>query len=244
MKPKHDPSLTMAIAIKRKAGPKKMASGGAVRNPKEVKPETMEEALKRQQDEINYSQDKIEKHAEKPKFAKGGKIPTTPRMAESSIIKSSPIDALGRKMLIEDEPSMHEVMEEDNKEREYEVPESTEITPEEPEEPEYAEGGMIDEDQQPMEEADEERHASIAAAIMAKKAKMMAEGGQVDIDSNNDEQPNAYYKANQAALKENYDEDFEDMSQPLDSNEHGDDIEADAHDMISQIRRKMKSKRV
>jgi hypothetical protein len=102
-----------------------------------------------------------------------------------------------------------------------------------------ASGGMI----QPEPEADDEHHDSIVAAIMAKRHKM-ADGGMVDIDSNAEEQPNSYYARNEdAALKENYDSDMDDVSQPMDSNEHSDDIDSDSHDMVSQIRRKMSVKR-
>ncbi len=118
-----------------------------------------------------------------------------------------------------------------------------------------AEGGMLD------DEMEDERHSSIAAAIMAKRNQMhdlvdsgaldeddavkgYADGGEVDLNLNSMEQPNSYYKRNEdAALKENYDNDFKDLSQPEDSNEHGDDIDSDKHDMISAIRRKMKSRK-
>ncbi len=114
---------------------------------------------------------------------------------------------------------------------------------------EKAEGGMIDSDDQPHPEADIMQEDSIAAAIMARR-KMMALGGeveeddsQVDIDDNNNEMPNQYYGLNEAALKENYDEDLEGMSQPIDSNRHSVKIDSDAHDMVSQIRAKMKAQR-
>lgn len=102
-----------------------------------------------------------------------------------------------------------------------------------------AEGGEIS----PEDEEMDEHHSSIAAAIMAKRRKM-AEGGSVNIDSNAEEQPNDYYSQNQAALKENYDSDMDGVSQPMDSNEHGHELsDEDAHDMVSAIRRKMKSMR-
>ncbi len=100
-----------------------------------------------------------------------------------------------------------------------------------------AEGGMMD------NEEEIEHAASIAAAIMAKKRRKMAEGGQVDIESNGAEEPNAYYGRNEAALKENYDEDMEDVSQPEDSNEHSpehDEEDVDDADIVSAIRRKMR----
>jgi hypothetical protein len=109
--------------------------------------------------------------------------------------------------------------------------------------PKLAEGGEIERemDMQPMDEAEEEHHDSIAAAIMARRR--MAEGGQVDIMDNAEEEPSdAADEYTEAALKENYDSDMEDVSQPMDSNEHGDDIDEDIHDMVSAIRRKMRSR--
>lgn len=95
-----------------------------------------------------------------------------------------------------------------------------------------AEGGMVKEDE--MDDADE---SSIASAIM--KRRQMAEGGMVDIEANAEEMPNQMDKLNEAALKENYDEDMESVSQPMDSNEHG-----DRREMIKSIRSKMISKRI
>lgn len=135
-----------------------------------------------------------------------------------------------------------------------------------------AEGGIAHEmDDVPTEEADEERHNSIAAAIMAKKARIldhmdsgskdmdemvrMYEGGQVegsdesmaDIMANGAEHPNGYYPRNEdEVLKENYMEDMRDVSQPDDSNEKGDSRESETsnpHDMVDAIRRKMNVKR-
>ncbi len=94
----------------------------------------------------------------------------------------------------------------------------------------YAEGGEV-----------EEHYSSIADAILAKKRKMQE--GAVDINENAEEMPNQYDELNmEAAGKELYDDD-QLSDQPMDSNEHGDDIDSDDHDMISQIRKKMKSKR-
>lgn len=93
---------------------------------------------------------------------------------------------------------------------------------------------MDDEDQMIME-------------ILQKRRQMYAQGGEVDLDHNSMEQPNSFYERNEdAALKENYDEDMEDVSQPEDSNEHGDkreDDEENEDDMVGQIRKKMKSKK-
>lgn len=93
--------------------------------------------------------------------------------------------------------------------------------------------------------SDDARASSIAEAIMRKrKAKMMAEGGMVDLDENarEDQENNMDQMNHEAAMKEIYD-DSEISAQPEDSNEHGDDITADEHDMISKIRAKMRAKR-
>lgn len=86
----------------------------------------------------------------------------------------------------------------------------------------------------------EEQHASLAAAIMAKRQKM-AEGGMVDLTLNQKPQPGIADDLNKEALKH----DMEKMpSQPLDSNKLGDELEdADEYSMISQIRAKMAKKR-
>lgn len=103
----------------------------------------------------------------------------------------------------------------------------------------FADGGMID------DEMSEEKHSSIAAAIMARRK--MADGGMVDIEENSEEQSNMYDKLNgNAALKENYDDDLTDVSQPMDSNEMGDEREestSNRRSMVSQIRAKMRSMR-
>ena len=85
---------------------------------------------------------------------------------------------------------------------------------------------------------------SIASAIMSKrKAKKMAEGGMVSLEDNSEESGNTLDDLNFEALgKEQYD-DSQLGPDPMDSNEHGDNISSDAHDMISKIRSKMKSKR-
>lgn len=89
-----------------------------------------------------------------------------------------------------------------------------------------AEGGMVKEDEMTSDDS------SIASAIM--KRRMMAKGGEVDIDANAEEMPNQLNKLNEAALKENYDSDLESVSQPDD----------DHREMIRSIRSKMISKRI
>lgn len=95
-----------------------------------------------------------------------------------------------------------------------------------------------------MPKADGYARGGIAKAIRTKK--MMAEGGEVDLqDSNGDEHLNLEDQLSYDAARKDTYYDLDQMSsQPEDSNEHGDELsDADAHDMISSIRRKMKSGR-
>lgn len=104
-----------------------------------------------------------------------------------------------------------------------------------------ADGGYIS----PEDEIDEENHASLAAAIMAKR-KRMADGGEVDLQDNNGDEDlnNEDDMSFDAARKKTYFDDAQLSSQPEDSNEHGDELEdADSHDMVGSIRKKMKMKR-
>jgi hypothetical protein len=91
------------------------------------------------------------------------------------------------------------------------------------------------------------RGGSVADAIM-KKRKMMADGGEVDLQDLSDEQLNSEDDMSyDAAGKKTYYDDSQLSKQPEDSNEHGDERESgeeDEHDMIAKIRSKMKSKKM
>ena len=120
-----------------------------------------------------------------------------------------------------------------------------------------------DSEMQPEEEAHDEHENSIAAAIMAKKRMASggtvrsgsptmdyADGGEVDLSRNADEDPNNEDQMSFEALKkENYSESEglrELGDQPHDSNLKSDSEEMDSHDrydMVDAIRKKMKSKR-
>lgn len=98
----------------------------------------------------------------------------------------------------------------------------------------------------------------IAEAIRHKKKMAMgyADGGEAegsypkgespDLQSNNgDEWLNREDQMSYgAARKKTYYDNSQLDAQPEDSNEHGDDIEHDKHDMVEQIRQKMKMKRM
>lgn len=112
-----------------------------------------------------------------------------------------------------------------------------------------AEGGSV------QDEEDMEEDASMAASIMSKRR--MARGGkilskdalesddsdQADLSRNADEDQNLEDQASfEALMKENYNESegLDELDQPDDSNLIGDDIDADEHDMVSSIRKKIK----
>ncbi len=108
-----------------------------------------------------------------------------------------------------------------------------------------AAGGMIDSDEQPQPEAEQEHHDSIAAAIMAKRGlQKLADGGQVDLKENNQmEHPNKYYNQNEDhALDWVAGDEMPD--QPHESNEKGHKLsDEDSHDHIDEMRRRMKAKK-
>lgn len=102
--------------------------------------------------------------------------------------------------------------------------------------PHMADGGNVDLEQSQEEPQDE----SIAHQIMRKR-KMMADGGEVDLENNSEESLNNEDQMSfKAGLKEQYDLSQLD-EQPEDSNEDSDPIMSDDHDMVQEIRKKMKS---
>lgn len=129
--------------------------------------------------------------------------------------------------------------------------------------PMLAEGGHIEEHEDNY--ADDGHHDSIAAAIMARRERLhaeidsgahdmdsavrMAEGGEVDLSINADEEPNHEDQMSFEALKkENYSETpgLEELDQPHDSNLMGDEREDESEnkeDRVSSIRSKMMAKR-
>ncbi len=82
---------------------------------------------------------------------------------------------------------------------------------------------------------------SIAEAIMHANRVNMADGGMVDIESNNEEQPNNFDELNEDALDESFDSTMDGMEQPEDSNEDSIELEdEDENDMVSKIMKKSK----
>jgi len=85
---------------------------------------------------------------------------------------------------------------------------------------------------------------SVTDAVMRRrKARMMAEGGQVDLEANSEESPNMEDQYSfDADKKEQYDLDQADYSK--DDNQIGDDdLPMDENDMVSMIRSKIRAKR-
>lgn len=103
-------------------------------------------------------------------------------------------------------------------------------------------------DEQHMPTADE--HDDMIDRIMMKR-KMMAKGGmaehddeQVDLHANQDEGKNLEDDLSFEALHDPMKDSMIDgPGQPMDSNEHGHEIDSDEHDMVDLIRRKMMSRR-
>lgn len=83
---------------------------------------------------------------------------------------------------------------------------------------------------------------SVADSIMRKR-KMMANGGEVDLSENAEEEPNNEDQMSFEALKkENYSESagLDELDQPMDSNEHGHELsDEDMHDKAEQMRSKV-----
>lgn len=108
----------------------------------------------------------------------------------------------------------------------------------------FSDGGRVDMDMD--DEMGEDRPATMAEAIMRKRSmrKRFADGGMVDLEENSKEQKNNEDDYSfDALMKESYD--LDQLSpQPKDSNEHGDDLsDADSHDHIDMMRRKIKAKK-
>lgn len=100
----------------------------------------------------------------------------------------------------------------------------------------FAAGGFVDD--QYDDELQDEHDSSIAAAIMARKR--MAEGGVVTIDQNAEETPSVMRSRNFAALKENYDDDVDDVFQVEDSNEEGDKLDDEDENSMSTAQKIMR----
>lgn len=238
-----DKSLAMALDMSRR-NKKKMAKGGAVSAKTESRPmlseKTNDSKMVAQNDsrKVNSESGWTDKptitQAQKPSLTKLSR----PGLVSSSVIKPRLSSDVREEMLRQHEEHLMRMAE------------GGEIEPSVDEDMSEHKNQMLEisrpemeEDKHRDEELPSEDHDSIASAIMSKR-KRMAEGGQVDIDHNNQEEPNSLYEMNEdAALKENLDSDMMSVSQPENSNEHGDEIESDIRDMVSKIRSKMNMQR-
>lgn len=99
-------------------------------------------------------------------------------------------------------------------------------------------------DSKPLRHAGELTANEETIADILRSRKKYAEGGRVDIQENGDEDLNNEDQLSyEAARKKTYYDDSQLDDQPMDSNEHSDDIEKDVHDMVSKIRSKIRSMR-
>ena len=92
-----------------------------------------------------------------------------------------------------------------------------------------------------VDDREVEHAASIAAAIMARRK--FAQGGDVEIEENNEEQPNGFYKANEDALDRDEDSEFENDEIPKDGLDADELEDEDEHSgsLASKIMKKRKS---
>lgn len=93
---------------------------------------------------------------------------------------------------------------------------------------------------------DEMDHAQSISEIIMRRRQKMAQGGEVDLADNAEESGNVADELNMDALgKENYSESagLDALDEPMDSNEHGDELEDENdHSLSGQIRKKMRMK--
>lgn len=238
--------LAMAYAIKSKTG-KKMANGGPVSAKAERRPST---------EETNEDA-KMVSHNEGKKPLRDSDMTSRPDKASLKGMRTTPIKHPS--MVPSSIVSSRLRSDEDDLQRTAKVNNGPQIQPPErydeidaadegPDHPQLhakmmAEGGEVDDMDQPMGEEEEEHHASIASAIMARKDKMMAEGGPVELDANEEEHGESYDEANEAAMKENYDESVDDVHTPESDDEHGMSLaDEDKEDLVSRIMKRMSSK--
>jgi hypothetical protein len=270
--PKEQPSKAMDEMDAKKKGPsvpalhmKRMAEGGMINDKVSMRAAEQDEdpsmsPLDGEQDSKQPSDDYMAGYMA-GRYAQGGQVDTEldtqiarPDMGHGAIIWK-PGKAEGGMIERGDlDKAQSEAQDEESKmQSEHEAQHESENPPRQPmkakmvdEDSMYAEGGDID-----LDEMEDEKHSSIAAAIMAKRDKKlkMAEGGEVDLSRNADEDPNEEDQMSFEALKkENYSESpgLHELDYDADSGNPGDKREEDEeneHDMIGSIRRKMSMKR-
>jgi len=234
--------LAVAYKIKSAGKKKKFAKGGdvSVQEQKRPMPEDLHKDAKMAHQNDNKKVTKNEHVLDTPTVKQAQKLSVAPKkhpqMAESSVLRTKLYDQEQHLMDMEPDgygkqpPTVYDKKDQD---RQGPVP---------PAQKKFAQGGEVSIKKemydQPEQEAQEEKHASLAAAIMSKRQKF-AEGGQVDLHLNEDEQPMEYDDLNREAV-EFHENDIDSAKQPMDSNMIGDDIESDVRDLVGKIRAKMK----
>lgn len=227
-------SLAMAMAARRTVGKKKMmASGGEISAADESKA-SADEKMKRDMEmlhgaktmgkwEENFDEESQSKNSidgakderEMDMYAKGGIINAWEESLSSNSADSAADDK--DEDMISGKPRRHR------------------------DELRAASGRPVADDKDEME-LDMYAKGGIVDSIMRKR-KMMAEGGEVDLEENGKEDLNNLDDMNyKAGRKDTYYDDSQLSDQPEDSNLHGDDLsDEDSHDMVSSIRKKMRS---
>lgn len=240
-------SLAIAYSVKRKNAKKKMAEGGEITAKGENRPMPDEEFNdssdvsmnrgKKSLGKSDWTDDTYSDQASRS-FSKPQREMDTDFVNESEAEADNAYDF--EEMDMEKESSSDPL---DINEHHYEDIEDAK----------YARGGEVGnpklEESHKMPSDEDEHYDNIADAILAKKRRSKyADGGMVDLEANSEEAPHYGYKQNlKAYMKEQYD-DSQISSQPEDSNEMGDSREDESEnehdaDIVSSIRRKMKSKR-
>jgi len=238
-KEKRAQNLAIAYSVQRRNARKKKALGGAVEETPSTKisPEAAKMEAEHEHTEECWVGDEL--HCEHEMMANGGAVEETPS-TEVSDMEDEMENAKEAKMLrAEHEREALAFGGEAEDDMEPDMPhvgDDSEMSPSEDEfmSSHMAEGGDVD-----------DHYESIADAILKKRrrAKMMAEGGMVDLEANSEESPN---QEDQMSFKANGKEQYDLRqlkAQPMDSNEHGDAIKSDSHDRIDRMRRKVKKQR-
>jgi len=239
----HKQAIAIALSVQRAAKKKKMASGGDV---KEALSQHAHEELKdleklEHEHEEMLSPEMLEEHEaaeEEEKMAHGGRVRHASheghlrhkRMADGGEIEAASMrpdaaeDAMEMEMM-DEHPHSHKAEKRAGSEPHHDIDESDEMELQMLRK--LAKGGIVD--------------------AIRHKQKMMADGGEVDLQANADEDLNLEDQLSyQAARKKTYFDDSQISSQPHDSNLHGnerEEAESDRHDMVGAIRKKMKAKR-
>jgi len=228
-KDKRDQNLAIAYSVQRQAKKKKMAMGGKVESDSPGQPVKMssEHGMR---EEHEHSANPPKTHSkmthEGPQQHKM-KVPTDPSMRPSS-----------SSHMLEDDSIPHSMAEAIMLKRKDKMMSESGMMP-------HEDSMKSREDDIMGDMAPDGIDMGVSDHDSVPSRKKYAMGGEVDLHSNEEEQPNSYYHQNEEeALDIDFDGTMDGLSQPEDSNEHnpGDELleESDEHDMIGKIMKKRK----